>query len=153
MCPACRQEYDNPHDRRFHAQPNACPVCGPHDPEGQEPAGEPLVVAVKLLNQGRIFAAKGLGGYHLVVDAGNHAAVVELRRRKARDEKPFALMCRDLDSVRAIAVCSSAERQLLVGPERPIVLLRQRQQQAISSLVVPNNRYFGVMLPGTPLPN
>jgi hydrogenase maturation protein HypF len=155
MCPSCRQEYDNPIDRRFHAQPNACPVCGPRlqlfDPEGQEPAEDPLVEAVKLLNQGRILAVKGLGGYHLVVDPENHSAVVALRRRKARDKKPFALMCRDLDSVRAIAEASSAELQLLVAPERPIVLLRQRRQHAISSLVAPNNRYFGVMLPGTPL--
>jgi len=156
MCPACQAEYDDPSSRRFHAQPNACPECGPRlrllTAAGDElPASDPVAVAVDLLKQGRIVAIKGLGGYHLVVDAENNAAVRELRRRKVRDEKPFALMSYDTEQVVAYTRTEPEELRLLAGVERPIVLLRQKTDTPISPLVAPSNRFFGVMLPYTPL--
>lgn len=155
MCPACRAEYEDPSSRRFHAQPNACPECGPRlslvDAAGKSVDGEPLARAVSLLKEGRIVAVKGLGGCHLAVDAGNGEAVAELRRRKIRDEKPFALMCADLDRVRGIARVGEKERRLLEGPERPIVLLEKKLPNGIAEGVAPRNRYFGVMLAYTPL--
>ncbi|MFO7982131.1 MAG: carbamoyltransferase HypF [Desulfuromonadales bacterium] len=156
MCPDCRREYEDPSCRRFHAQPNACPVCGPQvcllDGDGQPIGGEDSVdETVRLLKQGRIVAVKGLGGYHLSVDAENGTAVDELRRRKARDEKPFALMSPDLDQVADYTRFDDLERRLLTSTERPIVLLRRKPDHPLSDLVAPNNRYFGVMLPGTPL--
>lgn len=156
MCPACQAEYDDPASRRFHAQPNACPQCGPQlqllDADGTlHDTTASLESAIELLRQGRVLAIKGLGGYHLAVDAGNDRAVADLRRRKARDEKPFALMSFGLDQVRQYARVSSAEELLLASTERPIVLLEQLTGHGISPLVAPRNRYFGVMLPYTPL--
>jgi len=162
MCPDCRAEYENPLHRRFHAQPNACPVCGPQislvDRSGRaaEAGGENkqnayLRQAIALLKDGGILAVKGIGGYHLAVDACNDAAVGELRRRKNRDEKPFALMVPDIAQVEMIACCSGVERRLLQGPERPIVLLPKKEGNGISPRVAPANGYFGIMLPSTPL--
>jgi len=155
MCEACRAEYDDPTSRRFHAQPNACADCGPAlsltDAAGAYLPGAPLDQAIELLRQGRIVAVKGLGGYHLAVDASNDKAVTELRRRKLRDEKPFALMSCDLDRVAAYADYDRQEARLLQSVERPIVLLRQKTGQRLSPRVAPRNRYFGVMLPYTPL--
>ncbi|WP_432822901.1 carbamoyltransferase HypF, partial [Trichloromonas sp.] len=156
MCPDCLREYENPASRRFHAQPNACAVCGPQlylfDAGGLTlAASEPLAAAVDALKAGKIVAVKGLGGYHLAVDAGNDAAVAELRRRKVRDEKPFALMVRGLAEAEILVDIDDTERRLLAGPERPIVLLRQKEDQPLSQLVAPRNRYFGIMLPYTPL--
>lgn len=155
MCDDCRAEYEDPCSRRFHAQPNACPVCGPRlrlvDHCGTDVVGDPLTVAVGMLRDGKILAIKGLGGYHLAVDATNDAAVRELRRRKGRDEKPFALMLRDLPAVARVALVDERERRLLSGVERPIVLLRQRDGHPLAPSVAPRNRYFGVMLPYTPL--
>ena len=163
MCPACRTEYEDPADRRFHAQPNACPACGPRlrllDKEGGEVAlgDAALRAAVALLREGRIVAVKSTGGFHLAVDALNDRAVAELRRRKARDEKPFALMAGDVGSVRTFASLDSLEERLMEGPERPIVLVRSGEGGAgtgdreISPRVAPANGYFGVMLPSTPL--
>ncbi len=156
MCPQCQTEYDDPSSRRFHAQPNACPDCGPRltllDARGElVPAEDPVARTAELLRQGKIVAVKGLGGYHLAVDACNDAAVAELRRRKARDEKPFALMSYGLDQVEPYARVDETESRLLQGVERPIVLLRHRVPSPISTLVAPRNRYFGVMLPYTPL--
>jgi hydrogenase maturation protein HypF len=155
MCGHCRGEYEDPAHRRFHAQPNACPVCGPSltllDSSGKAVGGETLDAAIRLLKEGKILALKGLGGYHLAVDAGNDQAVQELRRRKKRDEKPFALMSPDLDAVAEYALFDEMERKLLSGPERPIVLLAKRQGNGIAPLVAPSNGYFGVMLPYTPL--
>ncbi len=156
LCSACRTEYEDPGNRRFHAQPNACPDCGPRlsllDGAGKPlPAAAPVTAALEMLRQGKIIAVKGLGGYHLAVDAGNSQAVAELRRRKIRDEKPFALMSATVAEVESYALVDATERRLLTGPERPIVLLRQRPGHAISPLVAPRNRYFGVMLPYTPL--
>lgn len=155
MCEACRAEYQDPAHRRFHAQPNACPACGPRlrlcDNRGGAVDGDPLEAAIALLQAGRILAVKGLGGYHLAVDACNEAAVAELRRRKVRDEKPFALMVPDMAGVAALAACDATEARLLQGSEAPIVLLRKRQPNPIASLVAPANGYFGLMLPYTPL--
>jgi hydrogenase maturation protein HypF len=156
MCPACRAEYEDPASRRFHAQPNACPECGPRltllDGQGLPLAVEdPVAAAVGLLRQGRIVAVKGLGGYHLAVDAANDAAVRELRRRKNRDEKPFALMSYSSPDVLHYAEADECELRLLGGVERPIVLLRQKAGHPLSPAVAPRNRWFGVMLPYTPL--
>lgn len=156
FCDACRGEYDDPSSRRFHAQPNACPECGPAlqllDAGGQVfPAEDPLIEAIRLLSAGRIVAVKGLGGYHLVVDAGNQAAVLELRRRKQRDEKPFALMAKDPAVAGRLAVVSDEEARLLSGVERPIVLLLKQADHQLAESIAPDNRYFGIMLPYTPL--
>jgi hydrogenase maturation protein HypF len=155
MCDDCRAEYEDPAHRRFHAQPNACPVCGPAltllDCRGKMIDGEPLENAIRLLKEGKILALKGLGGYHLAVDACNDEAVRELRRRKKRDEKPFAVMSPDLAAVAEFTVFDETEKKLLGGPERPIVLLRKREGNRIAGLVAPTNGYFGVMLPYTPL--
>ncbi len=155
MCAACRTEYEDPGHRRFHAQPNACPDCGPQlrllDGQGCEVAGEPLAAAIELLQAGRILAVKGLGGYHLAVDACNEVAVMELRRRKHRDQKPFALMAPDLATLTGYAECDSSAAKLLQGPERPIVLLPKRRPSPIAAQVAPDNGYFGIMLPCTPL--
>ncbi len=150
MCPACRAEYEDPADRRFHAQPIACPACGPRlqAPGAQ---GEPLRTFSATLCAGRIGAIKGLGGYHLVCDARNAAAVGELRRRKQRDEKPFAIMVRDAAAAEACCEVSALERELLLSPRRPIVLLRKRPVTGIAQAVAPGNPCLGVMLPYTPL--
>ncbi len=157
MCSRCQAEYDDPVNRRFHAQPNACADCGPHVTlyDGQKKAvsrqTQAVEAAADLLKAGSILAIKGLGGYHLAVDAANTAAVKQLRRRKGREEKPFAVMSPDLDSIRQYARVSSEEQKLLTSIQRPIVLLEKKKPNAISEEVAPRNRYFGVMLPYTPL--
>lgn len=156
MCPACQAEYDDPASRRFHAQPNACPDCGPslsfYDAEGRQlTEADPLIAAVERLRQGEIVAVKGLGGYHLAVDATDDKAVRRLRRRKLRDEKPFALMSFSLQRIRRYAQVSELEERLLTGVERPIVLLRRREDHRLSPQVAPHNKFFGVMLPYAPL--
>uniref|UniRef100_A0A831UD14 Carbamoyltransferase n=1 Tax=Geobacter metallireducens TaxID=28232 RepID=A0A831UD14_GEOME len=155
LCDACRAQYEDPRDRRFHAQPLACPVCGPRlrlvDAAGRELPGDPVEEAAALLAQGRILAVKGIGGYHLAADALNDGAVGELRRRKARDEKPFAIMAPDLEAVRSFALPDAVEERLLASPEHPIVLLRKRPGSRLSPLVAPANGYLGTMLPYAPL--
>ena len=156
MCPQCQAEYDDPDNRRFHAQPNACPVCGPrailHDGRGRVvDTDDPIVEAARRIKAGRIAAVKGLGGFHLAVDATNAQAVERLRRRKHREEKPLALMCADMQRVRAIAQVSEAEEELLCSIQRPIVLLEKKIDTPIAEAVSPRNRYFGIMLPYTPL--
>jgi len=159
MCPACGAEYEDPGDRRFHAQPNACPKCGPQlalwDCEGQALASrdEALRSAAQYIRAGDIVAVKGLGGFHLVVDACQDEAVGALRRRKQRDEKPFALMFRDISGIRGCCEVSERERDLLTSPEAPIVLLDRLAEapRTISDEVAPGNPSLGVMLPYTPL--
>ncbi|HEV2446182.1 MAG TPA: Sua5/YciO/YrdC/YwlC family protein, partial [Candidatus Sulfopaludibacter sp.] len=143
MCAACAAEYRDPADRRFHAQPNACPVCGPRISAG-------LGEVRDWLRAGEIVAIKGLGGYHLACDARNEAAVHRLRERKRRGDKPFAVMVRDLEEVQRLCEVSHAERALLAGARRPIVLLRKRGGEALPG-VAPRNPNLGVMLPYTPL--
>jgi hydrogenase maturation protein HypF len=156
MCALCQSEYDNPENRRFHAQPNACPVCGPHlqllNGEGTPlDVAEPVREVVSWLHLGRIVAIKGLGGFHLAVDAANEQAVQRLRQRKHREEKPFALMARDIDAIRRFACLDAEEIDVLSSPQRPILLLQKQAHHSIAPTVAPNNRYFGVMLPYAPL--
>ena len=156
MCAACQSEYDDPHNRRFHAQPNACTDCGPHvslydNRRSRISQKDPIGKATELLKQGYILAIKGLGGYHLAVDATDTDAVRRLRRRKLREEKPFAAMSYDLESIRRYARAEAAEEKLLTSIQRPIVLLRKKNPNCISEAVAPGNKYFGVMLPYTPL--
>jgi hydrogenase maturation protein HypF len=155
MCQACLAEYCDPASRRFHAQPNACPECGPQlswsAGDSRPLTGDPLTECARLLRAGAIVAVKGLGGYQLAVDATNSAAVQELRRRKQRDEKPFAVMAGDLSAIEQFASVSADEARLLAGVERPIVLLEKSRDFLLAEAVAPRNRYVGVMLPSTPL--
>jgi hydrogenase maturation protein HypF len=156
MCPACQAEYDDPSDRRFHAQPTACPVCGPRlrlcDARGQTVVTtDPLAEFVQSLRSGSIGALKGLGGYHLTCLARSSAAVGELRRRKHRDEKPFAIMVADVTAAEAIGEVGDTERRLLESAAAPIVLLRKRIPTGIADDVAPRNPWLGIMLPYTPL--
>jgi hydrogenase maturation protein HypF len=140
MCPACQGEYLDPTDRRFHAQPNACPECGPRlalwDGTGRPLAQEDdaLLAAVDALREGRIVAVKGLGGFHLMADGGNEAAVQRLRARKRRPEKPFALLFPSLEAVEQVCEVSPFEARLLRSPEAPIVLLRSRSQTTLAQV-------------------
>ncbi len=154
MCADCAWDYADPLDRRFHAQPVACPKCGPQvwlEMGGVFRGEEAIQTARQLLTAGRIVAVKGLGGFHLACDAANSAAVAELRRRKLRVDKPFALMMPDLASVEAHCLVSPAERELLLSHERPIVILRRRPGSSIAREVAPGQDSLGVMLPYTPL--
>ena len=158
MCDACRSEYENPADRRFHAQPNACPVCGPRlwcaDARGIEMGGDPIELAVEAIAGGRIIALKGLGGFQLCCDATDDAAVQRLRERKHRPAKPFAVMCPDLAAVRRLCDVSDPEIALLEGSVRPIVLLRRRGDRAATAIadsVAPGLEELGVMLAYTPM--
>lgn len=155
LCPDCAREYHDPRDRRFHAQPVACPACGPRlrllDGSGEELPGDPLAGAAEALKGGMIVAVKGIGGYHLAVDPCNGAAVAELRRRKRRDEKPFAIMVADLEKAALFVRLEEQEARFLAGPERPIVLARKNPGNPAAPGVAPANDWFGVMLPSSPL--
>ena len=158
MCAACRAEYGDPEDRRFHAQPNACPVCGPQlalwDGDGRvlHDRDEALTAAAEGIRQGKVVAVKGLGGFHLMVDARSEEGVARLRAAKNREEKPLALMYPSLALVRAHCELSPAEARLLRAPEAPIALLKRRDPDgALARGVAPGNPHLGVMLPYTPL--
>jgi hydrogenase maturation protein HypF len=155
MCPVCRKEYEDPSDRRFHAQPNACPTCGPslrlEDRVGQEVSGDPIEKTLDLLAEGRIVAIKGLGGFHLACDAKNQQAVSSLRSRKFREDKPFAVMCRNIEEVKEHCEVSEEEEKLLLGVERPIVILRRKKTSPIADAVAPHQDTLGTMLPYSPL--
>jgi hydrogenase maturation protein HypF len=156
MCAACRAEYEDPTNRRFHAQPTCCPKCGPRlqllDRQGRRlPVADAVRELATALQAGRLGAVKGLGGYHLACDARSGNTVAELRRRKERDEKPFAVMVADAAAAAELCEIQPAERQLLESVRRPIVLLRKRAGAAIAEEVAPRNPYLGVMLPYTPL--
>ncbi|MEI6638679.1 MAG: carbamoyltransferase HypF [Chlorobium sp.] len=173
MCPECEREYHDPLDRRFHAQPNACPVCGPAlllldaaglplmvadvaqsncQPEIATPRlGDAVREAVVLLEQGHILALKGLGGFHLAVDASNESAVMRLRERKGREAKPFAVMMRDIVQVRSCCEVNEGELAALTSAEAPIVLLNRKMGSMVAPSVAPGYDRLGVMLPYTPL--
>ena len=159
MCPKCTQEYHNPADRRFHAQPNACPQCGPQlqlwSPGGDVLAEDhkALIQTSKVILQGGIAAIKGLGGFHLVVDARNEQATRLLRQRKHREEKPLAIMMPDLEMIGRYCHVCRQEARLLQSPAGPIVLLERTDlaQSEIAPSVAPANPYLGIMLPYTPL--
>jgi hydrogenase maturation protein HypF len=156
ICAACRAEYENPADRRFHAEPNACPDCGPRlalwDRDGSvlADAEDALGAATAALRQGRIVAVKGIGGFHLMADAGSEAAIGSLRLRKRRPEKPFAVMFPSLAAVAESCCVSALEERLLVSPARSIVLLRRRGRP-VAEAVAPGNPWLGVLLPYAPL--
>jgi hydrogenase maturation protein HypF len=156
MCTACQAEYADPCDRRFHAQPTACPKCGPRlwvaDTQGTEiHQDDPLAFIGARLQEGKIVAVKGLGGYHLACDGLRDDVVRMLRQRKQREAKPLAVMVQDLDMARRLCTVSVVEAELLASARRPIVLLRKRLDCPIAEAVAPLNRYLGVMLPYTPL--
>ncbi len=155
MCDDCAAEYEDPRDRRFHAQPVACPACGPklwfYDPLDRVPAGEPIAVCAGLLRGGRIVAIKGLGGFQLACDAASSEAVASLRSRKRRYGKPFALMVPDLEWAQRLCVATALELELLASRERPIVLLKSRPGIDIAPDVAPGLDTLGLMLPYTPL--
>jgi len=157
MCPACRAEYDNPADRRFHAQPNACPACGPTlsllDDIGAVTAtgDDALREAVRALQAGAVVAIKGLGGFHLAVDADNETVVARLRQRKQRPTKPFALMAKNLAVIREICHLDPVSEEALVSCRAPIVLLPRRRTDRPARSVAPDLDLLGVMLPYTPL--
>jgi hydrogenase maturation protein HypF len=155
MCPECQSEYDDPSNRRFHAQPNACSRCGPAlelwNHSGKISCTDPITETKRLLASGKIIAIKGLGGFHLACDARNDQAVAELRRRKPRSDKPFAIMSYDIETIEGYCYVSPKEKEWLASPRRPILLLRKKPGSLISDLVAPHNNYLGVMLPYTPL--
>ncbi len=167
LCPNCQAEYDNPLDRRFHAQPNACPQCGPkvwlvEDPD--KPSGygrdasqnldaDALIRAAELLCAGKILAMKGLGGFHLICDAFNSDAVACLRQRKQRPHKALALMLPDLDAARQLVHLRPEDEALLRSPECPIVLCpkQESRQDGLPDNIAPDNSQLGIMLPYTPM--
>ncbi|HCD15707.1 carbamoyltransferase HypF [Shewanella sp.] len=161
LCDACRQAYEDPMDRRYHAQPVSCPKCGPEltlrgaGGEILAKREQALAQTIALIEQGKILAIKGLGGFHLICDAGNHDAVTELRRRKCRPAKPLALMMPSIEFAKQYAEGSSAEWQLLSSQERPIVLMAKKQHHAdapaLSSAIAPDIDRLGLFLPYTPL--
>jgi hydrogenase maturation protein HypF len=155
MCPVCQREYEDPSDRRFHAQPNACSACGPSlrlvDRQGKEVPGDAIAETLNLLSRGKILAIKGLGGFHLACDAENQAAVSSLRSTKFREDKPFAVMCRDLEEVRQHCDVNEEEETVLLSVERPIVILKRRQDSTVAHAVAPYQETLGVMLPYSPL--
>jgi hydrogenase maturation protein HypF len=161
MCELCAAEYHDPADRRFHAQPTCCPACGPAlsllGPSGiaapREPvaSGDPLAAAAALLREGKVLAVKGLGGYHLAVDAGDEAVAAELRQRKHREDKPFAVMVADVAAARRLCEVDEAAARLLASSRRPIVLLTRLPESGLAEAVAPGNRQLGLMLPYTPL--
>jgi hydrogenase maturation protein HypF len=171
MCELCQAEYEDTANRRFHAQPNACPACGPslvlvesrrHNRDARLPAAEDFRATQRsslatlqrvrdLLQAGRLIAVKGLGGFLLACDAQNDAAVRQLRQRKRRSDKPFAIMARDLVEVERFCVVTEADRIALESPRRPIVILERRADSNLSRAIAPGNESIGVMLPYTPL--
>jgi hydrogenase maturation protein HypF len=163
MCPTCQHEYDSPLDRRFHAQPNACPVCGPHLAFWANAAADAAAISmdvddaaalaqtVAALLAGQIVAVKGLGGFHLMIDARNAEAIARLRERKPRPHKPLALMVRDLAQAATLCDVSPEAAALLRTAEAPIVLLPRRPDAPVAPNVAPDNPTLGLMLPYTPL--
>ncbi|SHN57148.1 carbamoyltransferase HypF [Desulfovibrio litoralis] len=175
LCDACKNEYENPLDRRFHAQPNACPVCGPKTwlvkpqtqdnntltqvkfphttyQQAQYKDFEAIDEAARLLSQGYILAMKGLGGFHLVCDASNIEAIQNLRQRKQRPDKAFALMLKDLNEAEKISILTIEDKALLSSPERPIVLCqKQKDCKLPQELIAPDSEQLGIMLAYTPM--
>ena len=154
MCPPCQEEYHAPLDRRFHAQPNACPDCGPTlwfaQADRVPVPGDAVDSTVEALRAGKIVAVKGLGGFHLVCDAQNAAAVARLRQRKHRDEKPLAVMVANLKSAERWVELDDVSRSLLSGTQRPIVLAPKKEDDCLPG-IADGMRDLGVMLPYTPV--
>lgn len=156
LCDDCREEYENPLDRRFHAQPVACEVCGPHIwyTENNKTLGQKedaLTLARTAIQNGKVIAVKGLGGFHIACDATNSEALQKLRERKRRSEKPFALMAFDIDIVKKYCKVSPAEEELLTSRKRPILLLKKNHEITLPEEIAPKQTHLGFMLPYTPL--
>ncbi len=156
LCSDCEREYADPSNRRFHAQPVACPKCGPHvwlEIHNEQNARDDNAIQKtrRLIAEGKIVAIKGLGGFHLACNATNADSVAELRKRKLRVDKPFALMMPDLEAIEEHCFVTEAERELLKSTARPIVLLRRKSESNICKEVAPLQDFIGVMLPYTPL--
>lgn len=157
MCPECLREYQSPADRRFHAEPNACPICGPRlrlidsADRSVRDDDDPIRAAARAIIESKIVAIKGIGGFHLACDATNPAAVRRLRERKHRDEKPFAVMVRDTAEAERLAHFTEADKQSLLASERPIVIVRRRDDAALAPEIAPGNPAVGLMLPYAPL--
>ncbi len=157
MCADCRAEFEHPADRRFHAQPNACPVCGPRvalwDHAGRTIGDihDAITRAAAMIREGRIIAVKGIGGFHLLCDATNEASVRELRRRKHREEKPFALLVPDLEHATRLAQVGDIEAMSLQSPAAPVVLIKRFNDSPVTEAVAPGNPWLGLFLPYSPL--
>ncbi len=156
MCARCAREYEDPADRRYHAQPICCPDCGPRifaEQGGARIDGDDdvLGIAQQAIAEGGIVAVKGIGGFHLVCDATNPAAVQLLRERKARPAKPFAVMAADIRAAREVCSIDDVEAAALSGPARPIVLLRRRTTDVVAAAVAPSLDDVGILLPYAPL--
>lgn len=156
MCPMCEKEYLNPSNRRFHAQPNCCPKCGPslkllNSERKDLLSQDPIKDTINLINQGKIVAIKGLGGFHLACKAENKKAIKVLRKRKNRPHKPFAIMVKDIESAKKLAYISKEEEMLLLSNKRPILILRKKESNILQEIIAPNTKKIGIMLPYTPL--
>ncbi|MFC1559795.1 carbamoyltransferase HypF [Candidatus Margulisiibacteriota bacterium] len=158
MCEECGSEYKDPRNRRFHAEPNACETCGPHytlykigKKVSYLKMDDPIEKMIKLLKAGKIVAVKGIGGFLLVCDATNDKTVQNLRIKKDRNEKPFAIMTLNVKTARKFCKISKAEEKLLTSKERPIVLLEKKEKSIISKFVAPGNKDLGVMLAYAPV--
>ena len=156
LCDACSSEYHDPENRRFHAQPNACSVCGPRvtllNAQGKVvDCSDAIERAVGLMQEGKIVAIKGLGGFHIACDAMNHDAVMLLRQRKRRSNKPFAIMSPDFAFIRECCTVTPEEELVITSYRRPIVILRKVATCMLPDAVAPGNAYLGFMLPYTPL--
>ena len=156
MCEDCKKEYDNPLSRRFHAETNCCEKCGPKlfliDNKGKEiQCGDVIEETIKLLEEGKILAIKGIGGFHLVCDGRNEEAIKLLRNKKHRRDKPLALMAKDINVVKEICFISNKEEDLLKSNKRPIVILKKKYPYSLPEAIAQNQNYLGIMLPYTPL--
>jgi hydrogenase maturation protein HypF len=156
MCKSCQAEYDEPDNRRFHAQPNACTQCGPkiswHAATGEHlDCDDPIIATIQALNDGRIIAIRGMGGFHLVVDGSSESAVALLRKRKQRKSKPLAIMVADLEAAGLICHLSPMATETLTSPARPIVLLPKKKTASLAANLAPGMGEMGIMLPYTPL--
>lgn len=158
MCPECLEEYKNPLNRRFHAQPNACPECGPHlfiiDKDGNKVKSgdeESLKFTRNMLKKGKIFAIKGLGGFHLCCDAKNRNVIKELRNRKRREDKPFAVMAGDITVLSKYCYVNDIEKGTLEGIRKPILILNRKENYSLPDDLAPGQTTLGAMLPYTPL--
>ncbi|EME52240.1 [NiFe] hydrogenase maturation protein HypF [Amycolatopsis decaplanina DSM 44594] len=155
LCTVCAAEYHDPADRRFHAQPTCCADCGPRlrlrDTAGREVPGDPIAAAAALLREGRVLAIKGIGGQHLAVLAADERATALLRKRKHREDKPFAVMVSDVDDARTLCEVDTAGRESLTSRRRPIVLLPRLADAPVAAAVAPGTRQLGLLLPYSPL--
>ncbi len=155
MCDECREEYEDPMDRRYHAEPVCCEQCGPHywlvDGEGNDIRGNPIENAAKLIDEGKIIAIKGIGGFHIACDATRADVVAELRRRLGRAQQPFAVMVKDVEELQKFANLNENERKELESYRRPIVLLRKKEPFTLPESLAPGLHTIGVMLPYAPV--